>query len=79
MRGIICSHCNYENDPGARVCANCYARLSETARSKAAVGIRARLKSIPVGKLLPVIPIVVLLVLLAFLSPDAEAYRQLFI
>lgn len=79
MRGVICSQCGHENEPGVRICANCYARLSETARSQAEMGLRERLKSIPVGKLLPLIPVVILLVVLLLLSPELEEYRQLLI
>ena len=72
---IRCHRCNHENDPGARVCVQCYARISDAARSKVRMGVRARLASIPLGKFVPVIVLIVFLALFAFLSPSAEMDR----
>ncbi len=79
MNKITCERCNHENDPGARVCVKCYARLSDVARAKATVGLRARLASIPVGKFVPVGLILIFLILLAALSPDKQTFHNLFI
>ncbi len=79
MNKITCERCGYENDPGARVCAKCYARLSELSRAKGTVGLRARLATIPVGKFVPFGLIAVFLILLASLSPDQQTFHNLFI
>ena len=76
---ITCHRCSHENDPGARVCTKCYARLSDAARDKGARGLRARLVGIPVGKLLPFGLIIVFVVLLALLSPSQENIQLLLV
>ena len=79
MSKVTCHRCNHENDPGARVCAKCYARLSEVERARATVGLRARLAGIPVGKFLPFGLIIIFLALLAILSPRQETFHSLFV
>ena len=61
------------------MCVQCYARISDAARSKVKMGLRARLASIPLGKFIPVIVLVVFLALFAFLSPSAEMDRAVLI
>ncbi len=79
MNKVTCDRCNHENDPGARVCAKCYARLSDVARAKATVGLRARLASIPVGKFVPIGLIALFFILLVSLSPDKQTFHNLFV
>lgn len=76
---IRCHRCNHENDPGARVCVQCYARISESARANAKLGLRARTASIPLGKFVPVLVLTIFLALFAFLSPSAEMDRAVLI
>ena len=76
---IRCHRCNHENDPGARVCIKCYARLGDAVGGKVPGGLRARLASIPVGKLLPLGLIIVFVGLLALLSPSQENIQLLLV
>lgn len=76
---IRCHRCNHENDPGARVCVQCYARISDVARARARMGLRERLGSIPLGKFVSVFVLVIFLALFAMLSPSSAMDRAVLI